>query len=413
MKIFQFSLYKILILIFLIFFVITCGEYDVASPQWDQDFEDVPIPIITSVSPVDVAVAGVNTITITGENFLDVPDSFGVYFNTVPTEVISSSTTSLVVRRPNIVAEAATIKVVPTQALVVANHSPYQIDPVLESFISFEQNIYSYAIAVDPNENIYVMNTEGSIYSIIKIDTSGAQKILGTCNFEPSKLIIGPDGRLYITRISQREILVFDENTDTQASRWTRLPRGFSISYGVFNSEGYFFAGGDEGGLISIAPNPDISDPTVNETGFYTEDEILGLNIYQNYIYAAVLTTSPDAQHPELAIWRHALTDSGTVGEMELALDLSSNTITASSTINTFKFDENGNLFIGIDGKDPLLINYAGTGNIDYFYKSILPSDCRQFCWGHGDFIYLIVDEKSDTKGDGIYRVNMGASEGS
>ena len=55
MKIFQFSLYKILILFFLIFFVIACSEYDVASPQWDQDFEDVPIPIITSVSPADIA----------------------------------------------------------------------------------------------------------------------------------------------------------------------------------------------------------------------------------------------------------------------------------------------------------------------------------------------------------------------
>ena len=412
MKIFQFSLYKILILIFLIFFVTACSEYDVASPQWDQDFEDVPIPIITSVSPADVAVAGVNTITITGENFLEVPDSFGVYFNTVPTEVISSSTTSLVVRRPNIVAEAATIKVVPTQALVVAKHSPYQIDAVLESYISFDINTYSYAIAADPDENIYVINT-ASPFNIIKIDTSGTQEILGTCNFEPSKLIIGPDGRLYITRISQREILVFDENTDTQASRWTRLPRGFSISYGVFNSEGYFFAGGDEGGLISIAPNPDISDPIVNETGFYTDDEILGLTIYQNYIYAAVFTTSPDAQHPELAIWRHALTDSGTVGEMELALDLTSSPIAASSTINTFKFDEAGNMFIGIDGNDPLLINTAGTSNIDYFYKSILPSNCRQFCWGTGDYIYIIVDEKSDTSGDSIYRVNVGSSEGS
>lgn len=390
-------------------------EYDVSEPLWYQEHEDYPIPVITSVDPAE-ALAGVNTITINGENFLGSASDtsgaiVGVYFDKIPVDIISNSETSITVRRPNLVADAATIKVVPSQTLKVANFSPYKIDPVLESFISFESNIYSYGIVIDSDNNVYVINTSLP-YDIIKIDTSGTQEIIGTCNFEPSELIIGPDGRLYITRVNQREILVFDENTDTQAERWTRLPRGFFVSYGIFDPDGYFFAGGDEGGLISIAPNPDVSAPTVNETGYYTEDEILGLTIYQNYIYVAVLTTSPDAQHPELAIWRHSLNGSGTVGEMELVLDLSSNTISASSTINTFKFDANGNMFIGTDANDPLLVNPAGTSNIDYFYKGILPSNCRQFCWGPGDYIYIVVDEQSDTKGDSIYRVNMGASEG-
>jgi hypothetical protein len=412
MKIFQFSLYKILILFFLIFFVIACSEYDVASPQWDQDFEDVPIPVITSVSPADVAVAGVNTITITGENFLEVPDTFGVYFNTIPAEVISNSSTSLTVRRPNLVADEATIKVVPSLTLVVAKYSPYKIDPVLESFLTFDINIYSYGIVADANNNIYIITT-GNPYNIVKIDTSGVQEILGTCNFAPNRAVIGPDGRLYLTRLNNREILVFDETTDTQASRWTRLPRGVTVSHGIFDSEGYFYAGGDEGGLVSVAPNPDIADPVVNVTGYYENDEILGLTLYQNSLYVAVSITEPDAQHPELAIWRHALTGSGTVGEMELVLDLSSSALTASKTINTFRFDAKGNMFIGIDGNNPLLINFAGTSNTDYFYKSILPSNCRQFCWGTGDYIYIIVDEKSDTSGDSIYRVNVGSSEGS
>ena len=206
MKICQFSLYKILILIFLIFFVTACSEYDVASPQWDQDFEDVPIPIITSVSPADVAVAGVNTITITGENFLEVPDSFGVYFNTVPTEVISSSTTSLVVRRPNLVADAATIKVVPTHTLVVAKHSPYQIDRVLETYGTFDDQNTLFTLTVDSEDNVYVIQNS-TPFNIIKIHASGEQEIIGTLLFTPSRLIwcltkiqilkhlVGPDYR--------------------------------------------------------------------------------------------------------------------------------------------------------------------------------------------------------------------------
>ena len=409
MKICHISFYKILISIIMIFFMVACSEYDVASPQWDQDFKDVPVPVITSVSPADVAAAGVNTITITGENFLDVPDSFGVYFNTVPTEVISSSTTSLVVRRPNLVADAATIKVVPTHTLVVAKHSPYQIDRVLETYGTFDDQNTLFTLTVDSEDNVYVIQNS-TPFNIIKIHASGEQEIIGTLLFTPSRLMIGPDGRLYITRVSQREILVFDENSDTQASRWTRLPRGFTISYGIFDSEGYFFAGGDAGGLISIAPNPDVSDPNVIETGYYTDDEILGLTIFQNHIYVAVLTASPDAQHPELAIWRHPLNGSGTVGEMELVLDLTSSSITASRTITTFKFDENGNLFIGTDAKDPLLIKPAGSNNIDYFYKNILPFNGKDFCWGSGNYIYMILGEDGPT-GD-VYRINLGTSEG-
>jgi len=401
---------KILISIILILLV-ACSEYDVTSPRWEQDYEDVPVPVITSVNPADGAAAGVNTITITGENFLDVPDTNGVYFNNVPAEIISNSATSITVRRPNLVAEGANIKVVPNQTLVVAKHGPYKIDPVINAYGSFLDNLALYAVTVDPNENLYAVES-GTPHNIIKVSSTGEKETLGTTSYAPNRAVIGPDGRLYLTRSNNREILVYDETTDTEASRWTRLPRGITVSHGLFDTEGYFYAGGDGGGLVSVAPNPDINDPAVNETGYYDNDEILGLTIYQNYIYLAVLISSPDTEHPELAVWRHSLGGAGTVGDMELVLDLSANEISASRTITSINFDANGNLFIGTDADDPILINPAGTNNIDYFYKNILPSNCKQFYYGSGNYIYMIVGDDILGVTWELHRVDMGALKG-
>ena len=410
MKIYHVFYYNILILIAL-FLLITGCEYDVASPQWDQDFESVPVPVITQVNPANAAAAGVNTITITGENFLDVPDTNGVYFDNVVADIISTSATSITVRRPDLASDAATIKVVPNQTLVVAKHGPYRIDPVLETYGSFLDNLTLYAAAIDDDENLYVIET-ASPHNIYKVSPSGEKEVLGTSSSIPNRALIGPDGRLYMTRNNNREVLVFDENTDTESSRWTRLPRGITVSHGVFDSEGYFFAGGDGSDLVSVAPNPDVASPVVVEAGNYGNDEILGLTIYQNYIYLVALISSPDEQHPELAVWRHSLNGNGTVGAQELVLDLSSNEITASLEINSINFDANGNLFLGTSAEDPLLINPAGTSDIDYFYKNILPSNCTQFSWGSNNHIYMIVGDDVLGVTWELYRVDMGALSG-
>ena len=410
MKIYQLFFYNFLISVVLFLLVVGC-EYDVSSPQWEQEFESVPIPEITQVNPADAAVAGVNTITITGINFLDVPDTNGVYFDNIPAEIISNSATTITVRRPNLATDAATIKVVPNQTLVVAKHGPYRIDSVLETYGSFLDNNALYAATVDDNENLYVIE-HASPHSIIKVSSDGQKETIGTTSYSPFKAVIGPDGRLYMTRNNNREILVFDENSDTEASRWTRLPRGMTVSHGVFDDDGYFYTGGDGSDLIIVPPDPPVADPTITESGYYDNDEILGLTIYQNYIYLVVLIASPDEQHPELAIWRHSMNGNGTVGDMELVLDLSANEIAASREINSIHFDANGNLFIGTDAEDPILINAAGSNDIDYFYKNILPSNCKQFYWGSNSHIYMIVGDNILGITWELYRVDMGALSG-
>jgi len=86
-------------------------KYDVAEPTWDKPYDNPPTPQITQIDPTQRAAAGINTITFTGVNFLDVP-SDGVQFVDLITgikvrpEIIEKSETSIKIRRPNLASDS-------------------------------------------------------------------------------------------------------------------------------------------------------------------------------------------------------------------------------------------------------------------------------------------------------------------
>lgn len=94
-------------------------KYNVEDPMWDKPYAYPATPTISQIQPSS-APAGVNTIVITGQNLSGVPTINGVYFGIKPAEVMSSTSTSIVVRRPNLVTDSCTVKVVSDSALVVA-----------------------------------------------------------------------------------------------------------------------------------------------------------------------------------------------------------------------------------------------------------------------------------------------------
>ncbi len=71
--------------------IITGCEYDVTDPQWEKPYSSPPTPQITSIEPAGGAAPGINYITINGENFLDVPNTNGVYFSNITAEIVSNS----------------------------------------------------------------------------------------------------------------------------------------------------------------------------------------------------------------------------------------------------------------------------------------------------------------------------------
>ncbi len=383
----------IIISVILIIKFLTACKYDVAEPMWEREFNDAPVPKIIQVNPLRAA-PGINTISIEGENLY--VNGTSVYFDNIIAEIISFSPTKIIVRRPNLVSDACYLKVVPNQALVVAKYGPYKIDKVLEQYGSFLENLQLSTIAVDKNENIYVV--EAASRNIVKVTPEGQKSIVGVATRVPTDAKFGPDGNLYMCG-NNRSVDLFDLKTG-QAKDWLRLPSGRVVKFGDFDANGYFYTGGTRSDLVIIAP-----DLSLKYAGLYSGDEILAVRVFNEYVYIA----SRKAGTQEAAkIWRHKITSPGNVGDRELVLDLSTYSEFSNRLIRNIAFSEDAKMFIGTDSPDPLLIFDLSSNQLDYFYKSIIPPYCKQLYWGNNNFLYLIIGDTAAGQQWTVYRVDMG-----
>ena len=395
-------------------------KYDVAEPLYDTPVvPGTAPPTITGIVPAGSAGPGVNTITINGTNFSGAIDTSaihsanvdttivysGVYFSspstTAPAEVIELSTTSIKVRRPNLAADSCTVKVVPSKALVAAKFGPYKIAQVIQKNGSFLDNVDLSVVAVDNSENLYVVYT--GTRTIYKVTPTGVKTTVGVATRAPTDARIGPGGKLYLTG-NNRSIEVVDLQADT-VGRWLQLPAGRVVKFGDFDANGYFYTAGTRSQLVIVTPSL-----SVIQTGLYAADDVLGIRVYNGYVYLAV--QAPAGTSPSLAIWKHSLDSvaiNGHLGGKQLVLNLDA-TQFASRTIKAFTFSANGTIYIGTDSPDPLLILDPTTSQLDYFYKGIAPSYCKHFYWGKGNYLYFISGNTSPAQEWTVYRVDMGTT---
>src|SRR4030066_596774 len=93
------------ILLAFVSFVYFFGCSNEVTPSLYSEVSAGPIeitPKISSVDPASTAIAGVTTITITGENFLSDTSAVKVYFGKQPGTFLSASPTQLKVISPNV-----------------------------------------------------------------------------------------------------------------------------------------------------------------------------------------------------------------------------------------------------------------------------------------------------------------------
>jgi hypothetical protein len=402
MKAYSFLVLMTLLLVASMVVMIGC-EYDVAEPQWYKPFSEAATLRITQIEPASEARPGVNTITIRGENFAAPPDSNDAYFDNQRAEIVSTSSTSITVRRPNLVDDSVFIKVVSNKALVVAKFGPYKIYPVSQRNGAFRDNIALNALAVDNGDNLYVVYGDSSTPRIFRVTPDEQRILVARASRLPTDGRFGPDGRLYLLG-NNRAIDVVDVQAGT-AAQWTRLGSGKIVKVGDFDADGYFYVGGTKSDLGIIAP-----DLSVKYAGYYASEEILAVRVYNPYVYVASRAPSSGGQPPAPgSIWKHRIVARDSVGSKELVIDLSG-TAFASRTIRAITFSADGTMYVGTDSSDPILIVNQATGSVDYFYKNILPPYCKNFYWGRGTYLYMLSGNSNPAQEWTVYRVDMGTA---
>lgn len=387
-------------------------EYDVAEPQWEVTAYTPPDtnPVINSITPSQ-AVPGTNSIIINGENFDLVPDT-NIYLEipfvtTIVPEIIEKTSTSITIRRPDLVTDSCYAKVWAHGGLV-EKFGPYKIDPVMEGWGSFLENQQLNALAADNAENLYVVQGAASPYSIVKISAAGERSILldslpvlpPAAGTAPTDAVIGPDGNLYLLR-DNRQIQKVN-SVSGEAVVWHRLSSNLRLRFGDFDASGYFYAGGPRTDLWMIAPDSSSSAAGIYSTASAGGDSIWNVKVYGNQVYVVVGGAAG------LAIWRHSIISPGTVGPKELVLDFTAKF--GYRPIESIAVSSEGKIFIGTDAPDPLLVFDPASDNLDYFYKNILPPYCKSFSWGTGNYLYMISGNANPAQTWDCFRVDMGVT---
>ncbi|MBN2412382.1 IPT/TIG domain-containing protein [candidate division KSB1 bacterium] len=378
-----------------VLFIIMAGcEYDVKSPLWYEEYTDPLKPEIIGVSPADRAGPGVNYITILGKNFASSQDKNVVYFNTTTVDVTHSTTTSITVRRPNLVSDSAEIKVVSSEAIVVTNYKPYKIDPVTAAYGEFSGGERHSALAVDKDENLYVF--QRTPRTVFKIPPAGERIEIGEASRTVTDAKMGPNGKL-IMLMNNRNIQQMDPSTGEE-TLWIAANK--KVSYGDFDSNGNFYTGGLRTDLSVITPAG--SDNTID---VYASFAILCVRVYNGFVYLLVENPRPDGINPDLAIWKHEILETnGTLGEAQLVLDWADTGDYAEFEPKYFTFSMDGIMYIGTDHASPILI-LNPDGSQDILYKDILSTSAEFLVWGTGNYLYQIMGgEAWDLK-----RIDMGA----
>lgn len=389
-------------LMIVLIMIMTSCEYDGPTAMYYQKRAQATPPVITKLNPDKAALAGVNYITIAGENFSEVAEKNKVYIDGYQAEIVNHSDTSIRIRRPNRSGDSMLVKVTVFGAIEIAEYGPYNIDPVFSLYGKFLSSVELGATVVDKNENVYIFENNTPTRYIYKITPDGERTILGSNPILSMvyDAIVGPNGNIFIF-MKQREIYQLDlaSGADT-IGVWTSVTK--RVSLGDFDSFGNLYTTGARKTDLTVVK----SDLSSRLLGLYANDEIFWIRVHENFVYVLVELATSDEANPKLAIWRHVILDSdGNLGDRELVLDWSKSGEFAESNPKTFTFSDDGNIYIGTDYVHPIMFFDPDNGKKDIVYKGILSSSAENLVWGNGNYLYMILGRPDWN----LLRIDMGS----
>jgi hypothetical protein len=383
---------------------ITGCEYDGPTAMYNQKQPQTVKPVISGIDPDQHAAAGVNYITILGENFSSVLENNRVYINGIPAEIVDFSPDSIRIYRPDVAADSATIKVVNYESLEYAAYTPYRIDTVMVRYGNFVDNIVANALVVDSEENLYVIQSNNIVS---KVTPDGVKQTLpDTALNVVTQAVIHPDGG--------RMIMMSNDSLITQmvlaggpATEWASIwiledskRKKLSIKVGDFDDAGNLYAAGSKTGIYVVKEGEEGG----TALGIYEEDNILFICEHQGYLYLLVNLSGSTSPH-DLAIWKHPIS-SGSLGEADLVFDLAeAQGGFADATINTFEIIQNGKIFIGSNNAAPILIYDPEDNSQEILYKNIIPTQCARLVTGNTNYLYMVLNAASEKN---VIRLDIG-----
>lgn len=356
-----------------------------------------PDPEITSIDPEESWLAGVDKIVISGNNFSDNPAHNFVYFNASEAMILEASPTELHVRPPkDVVGDSVTVLVAVHGALNYSDPEIYTLEPAIERWSDLLDLQRPWGIAIDADDNIYVsIQADGEDGGIKKISPDGESS-----DFVPRQawfyinLRVGPDGALYGARGPATAPLIY--RAPPEGGSMTSWVSGIgNIRAFDFDQNGNVWAGGNNNQYIyRITPEEDVQE-------FPFDHNVYSMRVYDGYLYIVA------EDGGNFTIWRFQILSDDELGQAEVYFAFT-NEVGGNIGAFAVTFSEDGEMFIGTDGPDAMIIVYPDR-TWEIFYPGLIEPKTRGFAWGSGNDLFVVREshgEAPDRTTQRLFRLN-------
>lgn len=352
----------------------TTADDSLYGPNQGAARPDPVIAAVTPMAPPAIVLAGIDQVTITGENFAPEPSENLVYFGDVRAEVLAASPTELVVQAPNVPAAAIPLRLAVLGAENFSNAVTYRLDPAIITFGDVARIEEVFGVVSDEAGALYAsLLSSGSSIGVKRFSPEGDRSDYFTSTFVWPSLALGADGALYGVR---RVRAVFRLPEGGAQETFSVLPNGIALAAIAAAPDGALWTGGsatsaEVAGLYRIAP-----DGTAERFAF--EPNVRDLVVFDGALYVATRNQ----------VWRFPLGAGGALETGAVHYDASADL--GAEEINAIALAADGTLFVGTTAvADPVLEVTPG-GESSVLYPGIISQPVTALAWGPGSLLYAV-----------------------
>lgn len=358
-----------------------CNEEDTIPSLWDPNYVPKAAPVVVSLTPANVGLAGIEEVTITGHNFSPIISENAVYFGNRMGTIISADTNKLVVKAPNFVKDTLFVKVSRQNALLMSNSVQYKLISAFRVVAEFGPGAGTTpaGLTFDKNGNMYYF-----LGGIRRIDTIGVTSVFAPRGAETfwSSLKFGRDGSLFAAR---SVAAVFRIVQGVAPATWVTSSAGLGSTTDFdFDQNGNMWAAGNATIISRIKP-----DKTVKAFASPTF-VVRAVRIYNNFLYLGGKKDNVEG------VWRAPIVSTDSLGAIEPYFNFTAAGFLGEINGLAFSIDGFAYLSVGTGltvGVEPIIVVKPDrTANV--LYPGVLnPTNkmkAQAIFWGTGDYLYFV-----------------------
>ncbi len=392
--------YNIFYSAIIILLITIAGCKEEPTPSLFSDVPTGPIgatPAITSISPSDSALAGLDQLTITGANFSSDASQDIVYFNNRQVNIISATSTTILIKAPNLLSDTAryeigNFRISTLNAELFSNQVNYKLKPAAFQFFAFTTFQKPYDFVIDPSRNIFVsLTNELNVGQGVKEITADGTLL----DYAPklsetywTSMRFGPGGIIITVRQDNARALFQIPAGGGTPSTYVVISDSkakiASIDYDAANN---LWAGGNNSSIYKIKPDNSI-------VSYPFTGNITAMRFFNGGLYCAVKTDS------STVIQNLPIDGNGDLGSPAAYYDYSKNY--GSQNVNAIEFATDGTMYLATNNvNSPIVVVNSNLSGEILFPGTLAKAPALFLYWDQAGYLYYtrgqIVDPNTGT----------------